>query len=69
MSIHSSSFNSPLLMQEASVGSLEDFGDIRKRRLEKAGNETLAVEKMKAIGNWTDEWDSILASDSAFACR
>ena len=63
MSIHSSSFNAPLLVQEASVGSLEDFGDIRKRRLEKAGNETLAVEKMKAIGHWTDEWDSIYFLD------
>src|SRR5262249_48045 len=59
MSIHSCSFNAPVLVQEASVSSLDDFRAIRKRCLEKAGKETLAVEKMKAIGHWTEEWDSI----------
>jgi alkylhydroperoxidase/carboxymuconolactone decarboxylase family protein YurZ len=63
MSIHSFSFNAPLLLQEASVGSLEDFGDMRKRRFEKIGKVTPAVEKMKAIGHWNEEWDSILFLD------
>ena len=63
MSIHSFSFNAPLLLQEASVGSLEDFGGLRKRHFEKIGKATPAVEKMKAIGHWNEEWDSILFLD------
>ena len=63
VSIHSFSFNSPLLLQEASVGSLEDFGALRKKRLEKVGKETPAVEKMKASGHWNEEWDSLLFLD------
>jgi hypothetical protein len=34
MSIHSFGFNAPLLIQEASMGSLEDFSDLRKKRLD-----------------------------------
>lgn len=63
MSIHSSSFNAPILVEEASLGSLEDFSAIRKKRLAKAGKETPSVEKMKAIGHWREEWDSILFLD------
>lgn len=63
MSIHSFSFNAPLLLEEASVGSLEDFGTLRKKRLEKIGTETPAAEKVKAIGHWSDEWDSLLFLD------
>ena len=63
ISIHSFSFNSPLLLEEASVGSLEDFGALRKKRLEKVGKETPAAEKMKATGHWSDEWDSLLFLD------
>ena len=63
MSIHSFSFNAPLLLEEASVGSLEDFGALRKKRLEKIGKTTPAVEKMKAIGHWSEEWDSVLFLD------
>ena len=66
MSIHSFSFNAPLLLQEASVGSLEDFGALRKKRFEKIGKATPAVENMKAIGHWSEEWDSILFLDPAW---
>jgi alkylhydroperoxidase/carboxymuconolactone decarboxylase family protein YurZ len=66
MSIHSFSFNAPILLQEASVGSLEDFGATRKNRLHKAGEATPAVEKMKAIGQWNEEWDSLLFLDPAW---
>jgi alkylhydroperoxidase/carboxymuconolactone decarboxylase family protein YurZ len=59
MSIHSFSFNAPLLIQEASMGSLEDFRDSRKKQLERLGKATPAVEKMKAIGHWSEEWDSV----------
>src|SRR5215468_3797074 len=37
MSIHSASFNGPLLLQEANVGSMEDFAALRKKRLAKVG--------------------------------
>jgi alkylhydroperoxidase/carboxymuconolactone decarboxylase family protein YurZ len=60
MSIHSCSFNAPILLEEASVGSLDDFGASRRKRLQKVGEATPAVEKMKAIGQWTEEWDSLL---------
>lgn len=60
MSIHSGSFNAPILLEEASVGSLEDFGASRRKRLQKVGEATPAVEKMKAIGQWNEGWDSLL---------
>jgi len=60
MSIHSVSFSAPILIQEASSGSLEDFSQVRAKRLQKVGEATPAVEKMKAIGQWSDEWDSLL---------
>ncbi len=63
MSIHSGSFNGPILVQEASVGSLEDFGTLRRKRLEKVGKATPGVEKMKAMGHWSEEWDSLLFLD------
>ena len=63
MSIHSGSFNAPILVQEASVGSLEDFSALRRQRLEKIGKVTLGVEKMKAMGHWSEEWDSLLFLD------
>ena len=66
MSIHSGSFNAPLLLQEASVGSLQDFGAIRKNNLEKAGKSTPGVEKMKALGHWNEEWDSLLFLDPSW---
>jgi len=66
MSIHYGSFNAPLLLQEASVGSLEDFGAMRKKRLEKVGKATPGVEKMKALGHWNDEWDALLFLDPAW---
>ena len=63
MSIHSGSFNAPLLLQEADVGSLEDFGAMRKKHLDKAGKATPDVEKMKALGHWNEEWDPLLFLD------
>ena len=60
MSIHSCSFNAPILLEEASVGSLDDFGASRRKRLQKVGEATPAVEKMKAIGQWNEGWDSLL---------
>ncbi len=63
MSIHSFSFNAPLLIQEASMGSLEDFSELRKKRLDRVGKATPAVEKLKAIGHWSQEWDSVLFLD------
>ena len=69
MSIHYGSFNAPLLLQEASVGSLEDFGATRKKRLEKVGKATPGVEKMKALGHWSDEWDALLFLDPAWTDR
>ena len=63
MSIHSFSFNAPLLIQEASMGGLDDFSDWRKKQLERLGKAIPSVEKMKAIGHWSEEWDSVLFLD------
>ena len=60
MSIHSTGYAGPILQQEASVGSLEDYAAVRAKRLKRAGEATPAVEKMKALGHWNDEWDSLL---------
>ena len=69
MSIQSSSFNAPILIEEASLGSLEDFSAIRKKRLATAGKETPAVEKMKTIGQWREEWDPIFFLDPVWTDR
>jgi len=37
MSIHSVTFGAPILLQEASSGSLEDFSQMRAKRLQKVG--------------------------------
>ncbi|HJZ64774.1 MAG TPA: carboxymuconolactone decarboxylase family protein [Candidatus Acidoferrum sp.] len=63
MSIHSGSFNAPLLVKEASVGSMDSFAATRKRRLDKIGQATPGVERMKALGHWNEEWDSLLFLD------
>jgi len=60
MSVHSCTFAAPILLHEASVGSLEDFGKVRAERAAKVGQASTAVEKMKAIGLWNDEWDALL---------
>ena len=60
MSIHSSSFGAAILLEEASAGSLQDAGATRLQDLQNAGGATAAVEKMKAIGQWSEEWDSFL---------
>ena len=60
ISIHSCAFAAPILLQEASAGSLEDFAKVRADRLKKVGEATSAVEKMKSIEQWTDEWDALL---------
>src|SRR5215467_9642820 len=60
MSIHAVTFSAPILLQEASYGSLEDFSQVRAKRLQKVDEATPAIEKMKAIGQWSDEWDCLL---------
>lgn len=60
MAIHSCMFGSPILLEEASAGSLNDAGKLRASRLREAGGAIPAVEKMKAIGKWNEEWDSLL---------
>ena len=63
MSIHSGSFNAPILVQEASMGSLADFGALRRKRLDEVGDATPGVDKMKAMGHWSEEWDPLLFLD------
>jgi alkylhydroperoxidase/carboxymuconolactone decarboxylase family protein YurZ len=60
MSIHSCMFGVPILLEEASAGSLQDAGKMRAKRLQKTGDVTTAVEKMKAIGQWNEEWDPLV---------
>lgn len=60
MSLHSVISSAPILLQEASAGSLEDFSAVRAKRLQKVGEATSAAEEIKAAGHWNDEWDSFL---------
>ncbi len=60
MSIHSCSFAAPILLEEADAGRLQDTGAKRLQRLQNAGEATAAIEKMKAIGQWDEEWDPLL---------
>lgn len=60
MSIHSCMFGVPILLEEASAGSLQDAAKIRARRLQKTGDATAALEEMKAIGQWNEEWDPLV---------
>jgi len=63
MSIHSGSFNAPLLLQEANVGSLKDFVAQAQETYGKAGKATPGVEKTKALGHWNEDWDPLLFLD------
>jgi len=60
MSIHSCMFSVPILLEQASAGSLQDAGKLRAKQIGKTGNAMAAVEKMKAIGQWNEEWDSLV---------
>ena len=60
MSIHSCIFGAPILLDEADAGRLQDTGAKRLQRIRNAGEGTAAIEKMKAIGQWNEEWDSLL---------
>lgn len=59
MSIHSCMFGVPILLEIASAGSLQDFGKLRAKQMGKTG-DAAAVEKMKAIGQWNEEWDPLV---------
>ena len=63
ISIHACTFNVSLLIKGASICSLDDFGALREKRLQKAGEATPGVEKMKALGHWNEEWDLLLFLD------
>ena len=60
MSIHSCMFGVPILLEQASAGSLQDVGKLRAKKLRQGGGAMAAVEKMKAIGQWNEEWDSLV---------
>ena len=60
MSVHSYTFGAAILLKEASAGNLQDFRTGRKQSLQKIGNASPAVQKMKALGQWSEEWDSII---------
>lgn len=59
MAIHSSMFSVPTLLEEASAGFLDEARRQRAQGLHEAG-ATPAAEKVKAIGQWNEEWDALL---------
>lgn len=60
MAIHSCMSSAPVLLKEASAGALYDAGHAREKRLRETGGAAPAVEKMKALGQWSEEWDRLL---------
>jgi alkylhydroperoxidase/carboxymuconolactone decarboxylase family protein YurZ len=57
MSFHSCLLGAPILLEEASVGATSEAGSNRARSLQKVGGATPAIDKMKALGQWNEEWD------------
>jgi hypothetical protein len=61
MSIHSCALGGPIVLEEASEASLNAAGVGRAKRLKKEGERTPAIDKMKALKQWNDSWDPLVA--------
>jgi alkylhydroperoxidase/carboxymuconolactone decarboxylase family protein YurZ len=61
LSIHSCALGGPIVLEEASEASLDAAGIGRAKRLKKAGERTPAIDKMKALKQWNDSWDPLVA--------
>ena len=61
LSIHSCALGGPIVLEEASEASLDAAGVGRAKRLKKAGERTPAIDKMKALKQWNDSWDPLVA--------
>jgi hypothetical protein len=64
LSIHSCALGGPIVLEEASEASLDAAGVGRAKRLKKAGERTPAIDKMKALKQWNDSWDPLVALGS-----
>ena len=67
LSIHSCALGGPIVLEEASEASLDAAGVGRAKRLKKAGEKTPSVDKMKAVGQWNDSWDPLVALTPVWA--
>ena len=61
LSIHSCALGGPIVLEEASEASLDAAGIGRAKRLKKAGERTPAIDKMRALKQWNDSWDPLVA--------
>jgi hypothetical protein len=61
VSIHSCALGGPIVLEEASEASLDAAGVGRAKHLKKAGERTPAIDKMKALKQWNDSWDPLVA--------
>ena len=67
LSIHSCALGGPVVLEEASEASLDAAGVGRAKRLKKAGEKTPAIDKMKALKQWNDSWDPLVALTPVWA--
>jgi hypothetical protein len=61
LSIHTCALGGPVVLEEASEASLDAAGVGRAKRLKKAGERTPAIDKMRALKQWSDSWDPLVA--------
>jgi alkylhydroperoxidase/carboxymuconolactone decarboxylase family protein YurZ len=67
LSIHSCALGGPIVLEEASEASLDAAGLGRAKRLQKAGEKTPSIDKMRAVGQWNDSWDPLVALTPVWA--
>lgn len=66
MAVHSCAVGFPVVCKEASGSEIDQLSDANRERLEKAGG-TPAADKLKAMGHWNPEWDTLLILDPIWA--
>lgn len=63
MAVNSCAAGFPVVCEEASGPEIDQLSDANRERLKKAGGVTPSVDKLKALGHWNPEWDTLLILD------
>jgi alkylhydroperoxidase/carboxymuconolactone decarboxylase family protein YurZ len=63
MAVNSCAAGFSVVCEEASGPEIDQLSDANRERLEKVGGVTPSVDKLKALGHWNPEWDTLLILD------